>query len=426
MSVITHAEVIARTYTQAPAEQQMPDPLYMAATAAMPPAVKPALEAPRRKPQTQEEAILKLRLEGRNKQQIMEELGVTRQAVERAAGAARKAGVKLPMVREDQTRSGFITRMEDLSGQAKSNMEKAALRYGHSLESYVAARATLVSMRLAMKPMEEISAAIKPTIPEKMLWQWLYNARSGGLDLATRLDYEDAEVVEPQAPPAPVEAPPAPVAAKPVDLLPERVPGRDGPIFTPLDKLEAGALKSVTNAAHARGMTAQSFFDLRESIILHRYNGKGATEIYSLVGQDADFIRNAISNARVKGVRFPPITSRFAATDYAKQLAAAGEPIKAQSGIGRNGRKDGYSPFPLSVKEASPGSLALIKAEGLKPGQTFADYFAVRRKALDMMRTNASGPEIAKTLGITPKQASNWRTRAKAAGLLDSLKVAAE
>ena len=153
-SVIDHAHVIADTYSGAPADQQMPDPLLTASRTsplALPPKAEPTHH--KRKPQDQEEAIIAARLEGLNKHQIIARTGAHRQAVEATLKTATKAGVKFPpMAVCDPPTKRFITVLADLSPQGRSNMELAAVRYGHSVESWIAARATLVSMRRAMKP----------------------------------------------------------------------------------------------------------------------------------------------------------------------------------------------------------------------------------------------------------------------------------
>jgi hypothetical protein len=335
-SVIQHAEVIAQTYSAAPAEQQMPDPLLTAAHTSpmIPPAAPKHAALPnRRKPENVEEAIIAARLAGKNKLEIIASTGATRQAVEGALKAAIRAGVKFPPVQVvPEPTKRFVTRMEDVSHQGRSNMQMAATKYGHTLESWMRARATLVEMRLANKPMDEIVAAIKPPVPEKMLWQWIYNARAAGIPLATAFDYEDAEV-------APVaETPPAaPGKAQDRPKPGSLVPGPGVTVFTPLAQMErdgmlSGALAGIRKAATLRNMTPQALFELREIIIRYRYAGKGAIEIYSLIGQDLDFIKNCLGNAVQKGVAFPPITSDFDAQAYSRTHA-----VRKSAGIGSKG-----------------------------------------------------------------------------------------
>ena len=332
-SVITHAEVIASTYAAAPAEQQMPDPLFTASQRApvlpLPHGPKKAL-AHARKPANAEEAVIAARLAGLNKHQIIAETGINRQAVDAALRSATKAGVKFPPVQVvPEPTKRFVTRVEDVSMQGRANMEQAAVKYGHSLESWMQARATLVEMRLANKPIEEIAAAIKPPIPEKMLWQWIYIARQAGIPLATAVDYDDAEIIPEPAAKAPGKARQGP---KPGSL----VPGPGVTVFTPLAQMEAGELAGAAagmrKAAAARGLTPEAFFELREVVIRHRYAGKGATEIYSLVGQDIDFIKNCCSNAQEKGVEFPPVTSKFNAAAYSRT-----HKVRRNSGVGTKG-----------------------------------------------------------------------------------------
>lgn len=443
-SVIQHAEVIATTYTSAPVEQQMPDPLSMAAQHVVTPPPRPAKALPgppKRKPQNREEAIVKLRLEGLNKRQITAETGATPVEVETFLRHARRAGVKFQKpapVRAPETLR-FETSLDAIGSSGQAIMARAALKYGHSLESWVEAKATLVAMRTALKPMDEISAAIKPRIPEKVLWGWVYSARRAGIDLPLQIA-DDAEVEPAVAQEAPQEAVQAP-------KRPAVVPARGKPVFTSLAELEKqpGGYKSFIAAAAARGMSPQALFDLRESIILHRWSGKGATEIYSLVGQDMDFIRNALANAKQKGVVFPPVTSDFDSLAYGKTHAAE---LRRHAGTGR--QFGGHPPpepkapdpkktwrtsvrrssvrqdFPLRVEDASAGIIKSVKRESLKDGQTVEEYFATRRLAVDMIQAKKTKAEIVAALGITAKQVENWRYRARKAGHFDRKPIAAE
>jgi transposase-like protein len=304
-SVIQHAEVIALTYSGAPAEQQMPDPLLTASQTSRPPAVA-VLEAPKGRPaKTTEEQIVKLRLAGYDKAEIIEATGATRQKVEGVLSAARKASVKFPPTPKGdslaQDHKTFITDMAAVSGQGRAAMEAAAAKRGHSLESYLQARVTFVAMRQAQKPMDEISKAVR--IDEKTLWQWLYAARAAGIELATRVDYDDA-VIEPVKPPEPVAElkPPRTPKARPLVI-----PGKQR-VFIPVDDLQAGALQAVKDSAASRNLTLHAFDELREHIVLLRYNGMPASEISTRSGQDKQFVYNVLNNAQQKGVVFPPHT----------------------------------------------------------------------------------------------------------------------
>ena len=408
-SVITHAEVIASTYSAAPPEQQMPDPLFTASQASP---VLPLPQAPRkalahaRKPINPEEAVVAARTAGLNKDHTPAETGINRQAVDAALRGAAKAGVKFPPVQVVPTPTkSFVTRVEDVSMQGRANMELAAAKYGHSLESWMQARATLVEMRLANKPIEEIAAAIKPPIPEKMLWQWIYVARQAGIPLATAIDYDDAEIVAETPPAASQKAHQGP---KPGSL----VPGPGVTIFTPIAQMEAGELAGaaagVRKAAAARGMTPEAFFELREVVIRHRYAGKGPTEIYSLVGQDMDFIKNCLSNAQEKGVVFPPVTSTFNSAAWSRT-----HKVRKNAGLGTKGGwpKKTHGEFALRPEDSTTVALTTI-ARSLRKGQTLESYFAVRREAVRAMLNGRGDKEIASTLKLTNKQVSNWRARA--------------
>ena len=297
-SVIAHAEVIAQTYTAAPPEQQMPDPLLTASRTAQPPP-RPVLEAPTgREPKTLEERIMKLRLAGANKADIMSATGAPRQKVEGVIKAARAAGVKLPPLALGDSiavHKTFVTSIEQLSGQGAAATARAAKKRGHTVKSYMEARATFVEMRQALKPMDEISKAVK--IDEKTLWQWLYSARAAGIDLTT--DVPEDAAIEPVAAVAELKAPKRP---EPKPLL---IPGQQR-VFTPVAELGVGALKALKQSAEHRNLTIGALEEMRESIVLLRYNGMTAADIAARCGQEKQFIYNIIHTAQEKGVVFPP------------------------------------------------------------------------------------------------------------------------
>jgi hypothetical protein len=74
--------------------------------------------------------------------------------------------------------------------------------------------------------------------------------------------------------------------------------------------------------------------------------------------------------------------------------------------------------FHLSTKGLNPKAIGAIGRGASDMGVPLERYMQIRRKAVDLFKAGQTNVEVMAACGITAKQASNWRTRAGAAGLL--------
>lgn len=308
-SIISHAEVMASTYSGAPAESQMPDPLLMASQR-QGTALAAAIAGPGRSrlnPDDPAVRIVELRKQGWSPQRIAPVVKMGVDEVQAHLKAARAAGLKFPVIHRDPDakRPTFLTERAGLDGRAVGVMSRAAVQMGLDLEGYLQRRRELLALRARNTPIEELVLALKP-VPEKTIWTWIEKARAAGHNIAASLDFEDA-VIEPlgaqvaqgarEIAQAVKAAPPAKVTelkdGERVFLLPEQ--------FAP------HILLKIADAAAKRGMTAQALQDMRESIVRHRLAGLGGQEIELRTGMDRHFVRNTLTTAVTRGVVFPPL-----------------------------------------------------------------------------------------------------------------------
>jgi hypothetical protein len=290
-SVIQHAEVIAATYAAAPAAQRMPDPLAGFAAAEPP---KPQLtsrtgHAP--KTESLEMAAVKMRMAGVPTHDIAAKTGLTKQQIYQAIYAARKAGIKVP----GRAKSGPIevgskrwaTSLDEMGFQGAAGVKKAAERRGVSPEDYFARRQKALQLAQQGASYETILAETGET-DAKVVSAWLSAARGAGYSVpyVTFLK-PDAHWREP---------------AQPVQ---DAVVAPAGRIFPALEDTPPGARYPIQQAAARRGLTAQAYLDLRESIVRHRMGGMAPVDIATLVGEIPQFVSDVCNLARQHGVRFP-------------------------------------------------------------------------------------------------------------------------
>lgn len=292
-SVITHAEVIAQTYTGAPSEMQMADPLITAAQAAA-----PALPSPKpgRAPKTEgpEARVITMRRAGKHPQEIARELDMAQSVVARIIAEAKKAGIPIPNIRAAHGRpmehKTFTTNFNDLSGQGVAIVGKAAAKRGISTEEYLRRKGRAVEMAKAGLGYPEIMADTHED--QKTISLWLSNARAAGVDIpyAARPAFNaHFEEVQPDPEPAPNVV---------------QVSRWFGPWSALSDNR---GRKSVEAAATRRNMTPDAYLDLQESIVRHRMAGMGGLEISRLTGEGEVFVKDVLTAAKQRGAVYPAI-----------------------------------------------------------------------------------------------------------------------
>jgi hypothetical protein len=303
-SVISHAQVMALTYSSAPADQQMPDPLIVASGGNVRVPAPPALTGPTYTPKNQDEAIMARLMAGGQPADIGRELGVPRQKISAMRADAVRHGVKLGKLKPTDGKFTFATTEAELSGQGMSAMRVAARKRGLTVKQWLQARRDFVRLRMAKTPMDEI--AVKLGLDEQILMGWLYSARRAGIDLPLYMDFIEAEIDAPAAPTPKPESTPRKSGWKTrLAKRSEEVTAYVYPVFRPLDQLGSNNRNAMDRWAAARGWTAPEMFEKREEIIRRRLDGQNPQAIAFDMQVDMDFVKNTTNNAAEKGVVFP-------------------------------------------------------------------------------------------------------------------------
>lgn len=292
-SVIQHAKVIRDTYAGAPPEMQMQDPLLTAAGVAQ---ALPALPAAKkaRMPKTDDpltRAVMR-RMEGEHPQQIAREMGLHRAQVEHAISEARKAGVHFPTLKghpltgrplEEKT---WAKTPEELSAQGFAVCTRAANKRGIDVAEYLRRKNMAVELALQGFGYDAISEKTGET-DLKSISLWLSNARAAGIDVpyAARPTIHEAEF----------------------EPAPETNVVQVSRWFGPLASIPLKGRFMVEHAASARNMTPEAYLDLQESIVRQRLDGVSPSQIAKRVGQPERFVYDAMTLARKRGAKFPPL-----------------------------------------------------------------------------------------------------------------------
>lgn len=321
-SVITHAEVIASTYTGAPPKHRMPDPikgLARAANVALPPAA-PETVTGRAPPSLGErdDQIIRLRLNGVTPKHIAKKLKISPSIVWSVLAKARAAGIDIPKKGDGSKPKAatypkhWHTSTETMTAQALGASERAAASRGISLEEYLERRRVSVEMAQRGYGYDAILKATGEP-DEKVVSAWLSSARKAGIDIpyvggmAPSLepldepptDAIEVDAVAPQEPQqAAQEAPPPEASLKAVD------PTRE-PIFGLISEMHAGQVHAMQSAADRRGVTLQAYIERREQIARMGLAGYNVVQIVKELGEDRTFVRDTFASAERRGVKFP-------------------------------------------------------------------------------------------------------------------------
>lgn len=294
-SVIAHAEVIAATYSGAPPEARMPDPLVMATqlagtAQALPRPGAKALPGPSAISDTPHGQAVALSLQGMRPNDVAAQLGVGVGVIYDAKREARSAGVVFPNLIGQRGKSAkgkgkirfaqkvWHTDMSTVSPGAYGQMKSAAEVRGIDVEEYLSRRKTCLDMAMQGRPAYEIAGATGED--EKVIKNWLSQARGTGLSIPYSPVVRTAEVEE---------APPR--------------------VFPNLQDMTKQARVATENAARRRGLTPQAYMDLRESIVQHRMAGKGQAAIAEITGEKYHMVKDTLDIAKqVFGVSFPALS----------------------------------------------------------------------------------------------------------------------
>jgi hypothetical protein len=309
-SVIAHAKVIADQYSNAPPEYAAPDPLLAAARAPEPAQIES--RAPRASKVTDgpEVEVIKRRKKGQHPQQITAETGIPRTHVADIIREAKAAGVKFPSIRAAKGKpmetKVWHTSLDTMTGQGIANFTAAAHKRGLTPEQYLARKLLAVQLAINGNGYPAIMAATKMDM--KTISLWLSNARAAGFDVpyAARPEEdqepEDAEF-EAQGP----EGAPEPVQATPEADSEDANVIRPARFFGPLGAIKRASHRSaIEKAASKRGLTAEAYLDLQESVVRQRLAGVSPTAIMANTGEGPIFVKDTIQEGKKRGADYPP------------------------------------------------------------------------------------------------------------------------
>lgn len=388
-SVISHAEVMADTYSGAPVENQMPDPLQVAAlhSPVQPKAAALALPGPGA---ARSEALLespetravKLRMEGVPPQVIAEQLDVNLSQVELWLREARKGGAKwkkLPNGAGPSAALGFPLTAEAASAHALGQLRRSAQGLGISEAKFFALRRKLIEMRSRNSPIEDLEVALRPA-PRSLIWRWIKQARGAGINIPAELHFADAEFEEVATEASPKPAPATARAFK--EYAPFR-PFVDAPPFGLLADLTEGSHHALVAAAARRGLTPEAYHKLRDEVVRRRMAGDANVTIATALNLDPMFVGNVITSVRSRGGVFPEVergataeTPRAAPTPTSQrvttlfeELTGAGLANAKRGGQARNITPAAYQDLRESVIQhrlngVPPSKIALLVGEG--------------------------------------------------------------
>lgn len=445
-SVVSHAQVIADTYSAAPAAQQMPDPLLMASNAQG--GIAKAISGPRVgeiKVDDPATKAVQLRLQGRTPDECAEETGLTLLQVNAAFKRAKSAGVVLPPLPKGAPLSEVPTRrfimfMTEMDPRAEGVMRKAAERLGLTLKQYVAKRRKLVELRRENTRMDELVRALRP-VPEETLWRWITDARRAHIDIPANLA-EEADP-EPVAPPAMDDGPRYDLAEDEDDgeaIAPSAQPSGDrnsadmarpqtGVWPIPYDQMHWMEQKFIRAAAKSEGKTSDEIIARHKVITDALLAGRYPVQLQEDHGFASHLIQSVIRVAERYGVVFPPRKRGGGASKamgrplHMEKLAAArakrpAEPalVEQEDPQARAILREGRITFPLFTDELTGMGRAAAERSAAKMNATLEGYMSLRRDAVAMFIRGMTPPEVAAELGLDVKMMSNWDYQSRVAG----------
>jgi transposase-like protein len=301
-SAVAHVQAIAETYSSAPVEQQMPDPLLTAAQGAPEPvrvietpretlpALTPieALSNRRRgvpKSDDPDVKAIELALQGMSPQNIAVELNMPISSVMWARKKALRAGLIFPKIvgrrggskKKKKFQASFAMTLDDLDMRGIGIATAAASRRGLTLESYIERRRITVEMAQDGRHIQAIINAVKEDEPT--IRSWLNKARAAGLPVPyVAVDYGMANVapVEPEPEPEPEPEAIVPVQSSVVVNL--RSAGIDPPprhraFSVSLEGLSGTQVSAIERGAALLSVSVEEYLEVRRQALEMMRNG---------------------------------------------------------------------------------------------------------------------------------------------------------
>jgi DNA-binding CsgD family transcriptional regulator len=181
-SVIHHAQVIAATYTGAPAQQRMPDPIGVLGGAPRQLATRTGRAPPI---ESQELDIVQRRMAGQTAADIARALNIHVSTVYAALKEARRGGLPIPSSRGNPLAKGakkWAVTVDELSPQGVAQITSAAARRGITPQEYLDRRQLALKMALEGSSYDRILKATGEQ-DSKVVGAWFSVARNAGFNV---------------------------------------------------------------------------------------------------------------------------------------------------------------------------------------------------------------------------------------------------
>lgn len=453
-SVVSHAQVIADTYSAAPADQRMPDPLLMAASAPAPALAPPAPPPePQREPsvaRTPLEEAVRLRLQTTlAEHEIAERVGLPLGEVVQELRRAREAGVKFAAIERPKAKKQtagipgktFPMSVSELDGMGRGGALAAATARGLTIEGYMERRKLAIDMAIGGHDLQEIVEATGEE--EAPLRGWFSLARNAGHPVpyvpnynphARSLRAAEQEAAEAPAPIAQDDGPRYDLAededddtviVEPVAEAPAepqtgawnmaRPQTRVWPV--PYDQMHWMEQKNLRAAAKADGKTVEEIIARHKLITDALLAGRYPVQLEEDHGFPGHVIRTTINTAERYGVVFPPRKKGSGASK------AMGRPMHIDRLVAaaRAKREAEVAPaadWPPAYEAMSPRAQAVTRQSAETAGLSIEQY-QERQRTIVRRRMAGEYPQaIADDLKVGRHTVSHVVDTAKKAGMV--------
>lgn len=173
---------------------------------------------------------------------------------------------------------------------------------------------------------------------------------------------------------------------------------------------------AINKAAESRGITPEAYIGRRKLALEMALDRRNLMEIIAATGENKATLSTWMNTARAAGYSVPYMASYT----YAAAVEPKGEVVRLKP---RPKLKPTSAPrsFAYRLEDYTNGGRQIqvsIEKGAKQVGVTVEKYLSLRAEALKLFAQNVSVPEVAKRLGLTKTQSSNWRERALSAGVI--------
>jgi transposase len=217
-----------------------------------------------------------------------------------------------------------------------------------------------------------------------------------------------------------VKLPAAPKGKKP------RVKGRPSIAYhTSLDTLPHQGMSRVAKAAEERGITPEGYMARRKLALEMALDGRHIRAIVEATKEPKIVLQQWFYQAREAGHDVPYIvdTSAIKVEEVAPPELPANVIDLQPHRKANDAHKGRFILFETEMDGSNGGGI--IKGAQMMDVDV-PEYLRRRREAVELFRREYTPAIVAKRIGVTLKQAENWRGRAQRAGILSLTKAGAE